>query len=105
MITSLPPILIRSLSTKKYGDPYQILLNLPSQNTIINIKELQPKNNTGCLHKALWDQLLPTAKSTISNAQCQSGQQANRTTAHSTDNTDHSVADTLPIYTSNSVHL
>ena len=31
-------------------------------------------------------------------------QQANSTTVHSNDHTDHSIADTLPMYTSNSVH-
>ena len=43
-------------------------------------------------------------KSTISKSQCCNKQQANSTTAHSNDNTDHSVADTLPMYASNSVH-
>ena len=55
--------------------------------------------------KFLWDHLPPHVKSTISNSQCHNKQQANSTTAHySNDHTDHSVTDTLPMYSSNSVH-
>ena len=42
-------------------------------------------------------------KSTISNSLCHK-QQANSLTAQSNDHTDHSVADTLPMSASNSVH-
>ena len=46
----------------------------------------------------------PNAKSAISKSQCHNKQQANSTTPHSNDNTDHSVTDSLPMYASNSVH-
>ena len=62
------------------------------------------QDNAGCIPTALWEQLPPHAKSAISNAQHHSKQQTNSTTAHSNDHTDHSIADTLPMYTSNSVH-
>ena len=62
---------------------------------------IQP-NNAGCTPKALWDQLPPHMKSTISNSHCHK-QQANSLTAQSNDHTDHSVADTLPMSASNSV--
>ena len=47
--------------------------------------------------------IAPHAKSTIYNSQHCTKQQTNSTTAQSNDPTDHSVADTLPIYASNSV--
>ena len=62
------------------------------------------QDNAGCIPTALWEQLPPHAKSTISNSQHCTNQQANSTTAHSDDHTDHSVTDTLPMDASNSVH-
>ena len=62
------------------------------------------QHNAGCIPKAFWDQLPPYAKPTISNSQHHTKQQANSTTAHSNNHTDHFVADTLPTYASNSVH-
>ena len=40
--------------------------------------------------------IAPTCESAISNAQHHTKQQANSTSAHSDDHTDHSVTDTLP---------
>ena len=62
------------------------------------------QDNAGCIPKALWDQLPPHAKSTLSNSKCHTKQQANSIMAHLNDHTDKSVADTLPTYASNSVH-
>ena len=48
---------------------------------------------------------MPThTKSAISNAQHYNKQQAHSTTAHSHYHTDHSIMNTLPVYTYNSVH-
>ena len=52
------------------------------------------QDNSGHIPKALWDKLPPHAKSAILNAQHHTKQQANSTTAHSNDHTEHSVADT-----------
>ena len=48
--------------------------------------------------------IAPTCKSAISNSPQQTKQRANSTTAHTNDHTDHSVADTLSTYASNSVY-
>ena len=43
-------------------------------------------------------------KNAIPNSQHHNEQESNSTTAHSNDHTDHSIANTLPMYASNSVH-
>ena len=48
--------------------------------------------------------IAPYAKGAISNSQHCTKQQANSSTAHSNNHTDHSVTNTLPMYASNSVH-
>ena len=62
------------------------------------------QNNTGHIPKVLGEQLSPHAKSAIANAQCHNKQEANSTTAHPNDQTDHSITNTRPMFTSNSVH-
>ena len=76
---------------------------MTSINRQYNLNSTQ-QDNADCIPKALWDQLPPHVKSAISSSQCHNKQQANCTTAHSNDHTNHSAIDTLPTYTSNSVH-
>ena len=75
-----------------------------SQHNDQNNANSAQQDNAGHNPTALWDQFPPHAISTISNSQCHTKQQANSTTAHSHDHTDHSVIDTLPMYASISVH-
>ena len=62
------------------------------------------QDNAHCIPKALWEQLPPCAKSATSISQHHTKQQGNSATVHSNDHTDHSVANTLFMYASISVH-
>ena len=62
------------------------------------------QDNTGCIPKAVWEQFPPHVNSAIVNSQHHNKQEVNSTTAHSNDQTDHSVTYTIPTYTSNSAH-
>ena len=101
MITNQLTIPITSLYLWNYGNLSQLLPNLHNHLCIVNTAQ---QDNTGCIPKALWDQLLPHVKSTISNSQHHAKHQVNRTTAHFKNHTDHSVTNTLPMYSSNFVH-
>ena len=104
MITSLPPILIGFHYLQNNGYPYQILLNPLSPHIIANIKQTLPNRTMPVMYPKLYgNNCSHMQKRAIANAQ-DCNKQANSTTAHTTDHTEHSVTHTLATYAANSVH-
>ena len=97
------PILISFSYPTNCGTPYQHQsFSISQHNQQYNVDATE-QDNAGHIPKALWEQLPSHAKSAIANSQCHNKQEANSTTAHSIDLTDHPIANTLPMYTFNSV--